>query len=209
MFVKKALSLVVGAICLQASMASFAADNAPSIEELWDIVQRQQTELEALKAKLEATRSQTRSVQVQSLENSQHLEVVAEAMEQPGAIGGSNWTDRTTIGGYGEMLYNDETSSASSKELDVQRFVLFASHEFNANLRFFSELEIEHSLIEDGAPGAVELEQAYIEWDYARNHSVLAGMHLVPMGILNETHEPNTFYGVERNRIESRIIPST
>jgi hypothetical protein len=109
------------------------------------------------------------------------------------------------------MLYNDRTSAASSKELDIQRFVLFFSHEFNDDLRFFSELEIEHSLISDDAraPGAVELEQAYLEWDYSRNHRVAAGMYLVPMGIINETHEPNTFYGVERNRTESRIIPST
>ena len=45
--------------------------------------------------------------------------------------------------------------------------------------------------------------------DYTENHSVLAGLHLPPLGILNETHEPETFYGVERNRIESRIIPTT
>ena len=34
-------------------------------------------------------------------------------------------------------------------------------------------------------------------------------MFLVPLGILNETHEPPTFYGVERNDVESIIIPST
>jgi len=32
---------------------------------------------------------------------------------------------------------------------------------------------------------------------------------LMPLGIVNETHEPPTFYGVERNEVESRIIPST
>jgi len=31
----------------------------------------------------------------------------------------------------------------------------------------------------------------------------------VPVGILNETHEPPTFFGVERNRIENQIIPTT
>ena len=34
-------------------------------------------------------------------------------------------------------------------------------------------------------------------------------MFLVPVGILNETHEPNTFYGTERNAVEKNIIPST
>lgn len=208
---KRKLSIAIGSACMLAGMAAFGAEEAPTIEELWNIVQSQQAELEALKAELESTRSQTQTVRVQSIENSERIEAVGEIIDQPGSIGGSSWADRTTIGGYGEMLYNNETSSSSTKELDVQRFVLFASHEFNDNLRFFSELEIEHSFINDDArsPGAVELEQAFVEWDYTRNHSVLAGMHLVPMGIINETHEPNTFYGVERNRTESRIIPST
>ena len=35
------------------------------------------------------------------------------------------------------------------------------------------------------------------------------GVSLLPIGILNETHEPNTFYGVERNNVEKNIIPST
>ncbi len=208
---KRTISKALGAICVFGSASSLTAGNTPTVEELWAIVQSQQVELEQLKQELESSRSQTRTVEVQMLENSQRIEAVGEVIDRPGGFGGGGWTNQTTIGGYGEVLYNDETSSSSSKELDVQRFVLFASHEFNSNLRFFSELEIEHSFISDDArsPGAVELEQAYIEWDYAGNHSVLAGMHLVPMGIINETHEPNTFYGVERNRTESRIIPST
>jgi hypothetical protein len=35
------------------------------------------------------------------------------------------------------------------------------------------------------------------------------GLFLIPVGILNETHEPPTFYGVERNPIETNIIPTT
>ena len=34
-------------------------------------------------------------------------------------------------------------------------------------------------------------------------------MMLVPVGFLNETHEPDTFYGVERNSIEKNVIPTT
>jgi len=36
-----------------------------------------------------------------------------------------------------------------------------------------------------------------------------AGLFLVPVGILNQTHEPTTFYGVERNNVEKNIIPTT
>ena len=32
---------------------------------------------------------------------------------------------------------------------------------------------------------------------------------LVPVGFLNEVHEPPTFYGVERNPVEKNVIPTT
>ncbi|NKB32271.1 MAG: porin [Pseudomonadales bacterium] len=207
---KQSLSLIIGSICVAMSSTALGQNNEPSVAELWEIVQRQQQELELLREELDSARNQTQTVVVQALENSERIEAVGEVLDSPQSRG-SSWTDRTTIGAYGEVLYNDQTSSSSTKELDVQRFVIFLNHEFNESLRFNSELEVEHSFINDDArsPGAIELEQAYLEWDYTNNHSVLAGMHLVPIGLLNETHEPNTFYGVERNRIESRIIPTT
>ena len=208
---RRFISSVVGGLFIVASATGSGAEATPTVEELWQMVQAQQRELEQLREQLNSTRSQTSHVEIQMLENSERIEAVGEVLDRGGSLGRASWADRTTIGGYGEMLYNGGTSEASSKELDIQRFVLFVGHEFNQNLRFFSELEIEHSLVSDDAraPGAVELEQAYLEWDYRANHRVAAGMFLVPMGIINETHEPNTFYGVERNRTESRIIPST
>ena len=206
----KQVSALIGSLLLVAG-GTQGAENEPTVAELWEMVQQQQQELAALRQELAATRSITQTVEIQSLENSARIEAVGEVLDAPISNRGSSWADRTSLGAYGEMLYNDQTSSSSSKELDIQRFVIFLNHQFNDSLRFNSELEIEHSFISDDArsPGAIELEQAYLEWDYSRNHSVLAGMHLVPIGILNETHEPNTFYGVERNRIESRIIPTT
>jgi len=200
---------IAAAVCAAPAMGQ--AQDEPSVAELWEIVQQQQAELESLRAELESTRNNTREIEIQSLEVSERLEAVAEVIDSPASRSGSSWADRTTVGAYGEMLYNGETSGSSTKELDIQRFVIFLNHQFNERLRFVSELEIEHSYIADDAraPGAVEMEQAYLQWDYANNHNVLGGMYLVPIGILNETHEPATFYGVERNRIESRIIPTT
>jgi phosphate-selective porin len=76
-------------------------------------------------------------------------------------------------------------------------------------VRFHSELELEHSLSGDGKPGEVELEQAYIDIDLNDSHAVRSGLFLMPIGILNETHEPTTFFGVERNSVEKNIIPTT
>jgi hypothetical protein len=117
---------------------------------------------------------------------------------------------RTSIGGYGELHYNNVRSDAGdSDEIDFHRFVLFFGHEFTDRIRFFSEFELEHSLAGDGAPGEVELEQAYVEYALTDNTYAKTGLFLMPVGILNETHEPPTFYGVERNDVESIIIPST
>jgi len=120
-----------------------------------------------------------------------------------------------SLGGYGEVHYNNLSADDSDRDLeevDLHRFVLFIGKEFNDDLRLVSEIEIEHGGVEsDGDPlgGEVEVEQAYIEYDVNDKAQVRGGVFLVPTGILNETHEPPTFYGVERNDVESIIIPST
>ena len=120
-----------------------------------------------------------------------------------------------SLGGYGEVHYNNLSADDSDRDLeevDLHRFVLFVGKEFTDDLRFVSEFEIEHGGVEaDGDPlgGEVEIEQAYIEYDVNDDAQVRGGVFLVPAGILNETHEPPTFYGVERNDVEIVIIPST
>ncbi len=121
-------------------------------------------------------------------------------------------TGQARIGGYGELHYNNlsGTGGASDKEkLDFHRFVLFFGYDFSERIHFNSELELEHSLAGDGKPGEVELEQAYIDFDLNESHTARGGLFLLPVGFLNPTHEPPTFYGVERNPIENKIIPTT
>ncbi len=120
----------------------------------------------------------------------------------------------TTVGGYGEMHYNNlnnQKATGSDKEqIDFHRFVLFFGHKFSEKIAFYSELEVEHSVAGEGKKGgAVELEQAYLDFKLANSLYAKAGVVLVPVGILNETHEPNTFYGTERNPVEKNIIPTT
>ncbi len=118
---------------------------------------------------------------------------------------GGGWWDRTSIGGYGELHYE----GGSRDQLDFHRFVLFIGHEFTSNIRFFSEIELEHAWSGEGRPGEVELEQAYVQIDLSDQHRLNAGVMLIPSGFLNEIHEPPTFYGVERNSVETAIIPTT
>ena len=120
----------------------------------------------------------------------------------------------TTIGGYGELHYNNlDKNGTDEAKIDFHRFVLMFAHDFNDKIRFFSEFELEHALVKDTADGSnggeVEIEQAYIEMDLDSNSAIKAGVFLIPVGFLNETHEPPTFYGVERNPVEKNIIPVT
>ncbi|SMO54418.1 outer membrane beta-barrel protein [Fodinibius sediminis] len=117
-----------------------------------------------------------------------------------------------TIGGYGELHYNDVTYNANGDqtpgEFDFHRFILYAGYNFNEWITFRSELEVEHTYVKDGH-GEVALEQAYIDMRYQPALGVRAGIMLVPMGIVNPVHEPPTFNGVERPNVEKYIIPST
>lgn len=124
----------------------------------------------------------------------------------------SNPLKDITLGGYGELHYNALSGSGGAsdkREIDFHRFVLTVGKEFNDRTRFFSELELEHALAGDGKPGEVELEQAYVDFDLNDRHTARAGLFLLPVGLLNETHEPTRFYGVERNPVEKNILPTT
>ena len=139
--------------------------------------------------------------------------LVTSALIAP-AVVSSTAHAQTTISGYGELHYNNLSSDTTKKkEIDVHRFVLEFAHDFTDNIRFFSELELEHALVKDTADGSnggeVELEQAYIEMDLNDSSMLKAGVFLIPVGLLNETHEPPRFYGVERNPVEKYIIPAT
>jgi hypothetical protein len=94
--------------------------------------------------------------------------------------------------------------------LDFHRFVLLFAHRFSDRIRFVSELEVEHALVEGGEDsGSVELEQAYLDFLIDRRFNIRAGQMLVPVGLINERHEPPVFHGVQRPFVDTFIIPTT
>ena len=94
--------------------------------------------------------------------------------------------------------------------IDFRRFVLLFAHRFSDRIRFVSELEVEHAIVEGGEEkGELELEQAYLDFLIDRRFSVRAGQLLVPVGIINERHEPPVYYGVQRPFVDTFIIPTT
>jgi len=188
-------------------LSAQAADKSPpTIEDLWEIIQKQQAEIDALKSQQRETAKQAATADEKA-----EAAVVAIEDSSSGKNTGASWADKTTIGGYGELHYNNINNDGidNKNEIDFHRFVLFFGHEFTDRMRFFSEFELEHALAGDDAKGEVELEQAYIEYDIRDNLQTKGGLFLMPVGILNETHEPTTFYGVERNDVETIIVPTT
>jgi len=117
---------------------------------------------------------------------------------------------RTTVGGYGELHYN-EPDGGRRGMLDFHRFVIYLGHSFNEKLSFHSEIEIEHTKLEAGSSdgGELAIEQAYLDYSIHKNLGVRAGILLPPVGIINLYHEPPTFHGVERPSVDRVIIPAT
>ena len=191
---------------LAAALLGIAA--APYAQGATSIDSIEQT-LAQLQAQLAAAQQEIATLKAENQQIKQQVVATGEAVEkasQDAAARGPSWADQTSLGGYGELHWN---SLQSKDEIDMHRFVLFIGHEFDARTRLYSELELEHSIASAEDDGEVELEQAYIERDLTDTQHARAGVFLLPVGIMNEHHEPDVFYGVERNPVETNIIPST
>ncbi len=171
--------------------------------------------LKALELRLNSLESENRALKEQVKQTDQKVEATGAQMDRMTGQG-SSAKSATSFGGYGELhlnkLKNRKAGGNNKDELDLHRFVIFMGHEFSEQIRFFSELEVEHALTKDtaaGSSGVVAVEQAYLDFRVSDALSVKAGMMVMPVGILSETHEPPTFYGVERNPVETNVIPTT
>ena len=115
----------------------------------------------------------------------------------------------TVLSSYGEINYNRPTMDSKNTVADVRRFVLGYQHRFDEKTKMVAELEVEHAVSSASDRGEVAVEQAYLERQIGSGLAVRGGLFLIPAGLLNENHEPTAFYGVERNFVETAIIPST
>jgi len=130
---------------------------------------------------------------------------LAQTPERPAA---ARRESRTNLSGYMDFHYNKV--EFTDGRLDFHRFVLLVTHSFSDRIRFVGELELEHALVEGlEDAGELELEQAYVDFLLHRSFNVRAGMMLMPIGIINERHEPPMYYGVERPFVDTVIIPTT
>jgi hypothetical protein len=118
-------------------------------------------------------------------------------------------SSETTLFGYGEITYNRPTRAANQTQADLARAVLGWSHRFDDRTRMAAEFEVEHAVASADDSGEAEIEQFYVERQFTDRVGGRAGLMLVPIGLLNEHHEPTQYYSVFRNLVETAIIPTT
>jgi len=119
----------------------------------------------------------------------------------------------TVVGGYGQFGLNvmrAGTKGEFDARATVRRLVLFVAHPITDDIRVYTEFEWENALACGSCQGSAEVEQAFVQWRLLGDALALrAGLLLVPMGIINQWHEPPVFHGVERPGVDTWIIPST
>ncbi|MBI2896869.1 MAG: hypothetical protein HYY06_25145 [Deltaproteobacteria bacterium] len=110
-----------------------------------------------------------------------------------------------SIGGYGELHFQGIVSDRSEGEtnvFDIPRVVLYAGYKFTPKILVNIELEFEHAK-------DAEVEFAYLDFLLHDAVAVRAGLVLLPVGLVNELHEPPFFNGNLRPLVERRLIPTT
>jgi polyhydroxyalkanoate synthesis regulator phasin len=216
-----------------------AVEKPQTMEDMWKIIQAQQKQIDEMKAGMGAVPNKTATSNVQSPENTvassnvQNLErktdilsqeveklrtnlAIPEEAQYKSAYGLGPAASKVyqvgkglSIGGYGEANYQKYVSDQGNNKdnADFERMVLYVGYKFTDNILFNSELEFEHGSTAEG--GTVSVEFAALDFFIDPMVNARAGMVLLPMGFLNQIHEPPFYFGNNRPEVERRIIPST
>ncbi len=229
-------------VASQSAMAESAA--APAAEQQGEDLERQlrnlEKQIEDLQRELERLRSASGAVgasesrlseierriealgrDLEALRVGQAAEVKAEGSVYgfgPAASKVYKVKRGLSVGGYGEMLYqnlaserDDGAAVATKDSADFLRAVLYFGYKFSDRIVFNSEIEFEHATTGSGSAdkGEVSVEFAYLDFLVHPTFNVRTGLLLVPLGFVNELHEPPLFHGARRPEVETQLIPTT
>ncbi|WP_407167750.1 hypothetical protein [Bradyrhizobium sp. ORS 111] len=123
-----------------------------------------------------------------------------------------------SIGAYGEVKFGSVQNPAANGQwqngFDAQRFVLLPTYAITPNIIFNAEIEFEHAGSgfdnDDKLHGTAEIEQLWVDFKILDQFNWRApGIDLVPIGYINQHHEPTQFYSVNRPELYNGLIPST
>ena len=120
------------------------------------------------------------------------------------------------FGGYGSGLvenftaYNDNnTVDRQPNHADLTEAFFYVGYRFDDRFVFNSSLGFEHAVVEDGGNGKAALEFAFIDYKATAHLGARGGLVLLPIGFINEKHEPGDYLGARRPDVETRLLPST
>ena len=222
----------IAALMLTAAVAiptiAGAADSLPvnpdAVQKLEQRLDTMQQQLAAMKAQIQQLRAQNEALgeaqQQLALQpqTAQPQATQSQAAAQAGGqlattenprLGSGGISENVSLWGYGEIYYTHPTHVGQSTQFDLARAVFGIGYRFDDRTVFNSEFEVEHSVASANDKGEFEVEQFYVDHQLAPWASVKGGLFLMPFGLLNEHHEPTNYYGVQRNFVETLIIPST
>ena len=212
-----------------------AQEPAPTVEER---LRRLEKLLEETRAELSAARASATADPQRLSEIERKIDVLAREIEQlklgeaaaaaPAETGERRYgvgpaaskvygrNRGVSIGGYGEFVYEnfagsrqDGEPSGLHSQADLLRAILYFGYKFDDRWVLNSELEVEHAVTASDKGGETAIEFAYLDFLFSRPVRARAGLVLIPMGLINELHEPPTFLGTLRPDVERRIIPTT
>lgn len=228
----KTLCVSFAIVAAQSTLAaSPTADNATLVKKLERQNELLEKQVEEMKKQMDDFRQQLADIkkqtadvaheQAQTVQAQNQLKVdltqtsdaVAQASQQVAqqtatAAAQAEARDKLSIWGYGEVYYTSPKDKAAT-QADLARAVFGIGYQFDEKTRFNSEFEVEHAVASASDPGEFEVEQFYVDHKFSDKIGMKAGLFLIPAGFLNENHEPTNFYGVQRNFVETLIIPST
>jgi hypothetical protein len=216
------LPIVLTAAALLPLAASAAADDPVPEQKLEQRIDDMQKQLEAMKKELQSLKKTNEALA--EAQQQQAMQQQQAAVQQPAGgpsapqsgmlsastpQNGSGISENLSLWGYGEIYYTNPVHVHADTQFDLARAVFGIGYRFNDTTVFNSEFEVEHAVASATDKGEFEVEQFYVDHQLASWASIKAGLFLMPFGLLNEHHEPINYYGVQRNFVETLIIPST
>ena len=204
-------------------------------EELLEIIEAQQEQIHTLQRALDELRKQVQGlVERPSPETPAPRPPDSELAERKPVPGvkedakgdaDSKWK----FSGYGTIFYENydwETHADRRARTDVERILVEAEYQPIDKFKVEVEVALEHGgvgaatefdvfeefgefeqEIEKG--GEIELEKAYAEILFSRALSVKFGHVILPVGLLNQRHQPSQYFTAARDATASPLIPVT
>jgi len=114
----------------------------------------------------------------------------------------SFYGNKVLVFGYGELHFNVPTDGRQSKA-DQHRYVLGIQTRLADWIQFNAEIDFEHAVQE------LEFELGHLSFLINPAFNIRTGYVLLPVGFLNEFHEPPLFWTVERPALQKSVIPTT